>query len=551
MSELNNKEFDALLESASSNPREGYLAKATVLNVDKAGVHIDVGLKTEGVIPANEFGGDIPKQNDIIDVFVERYEGPDGNVLASRSKARREKAWVVLDEKIANKEPVEGVVTEHIRGGFLVDIYGIQAFMPGSHASLRYNEKITIPSPKQEFKIIKLDRASANLIVSHRLVLEKTEKKRRTEFLKDMKVGAITKGTVKNLTEYGAFVDIGGMDGLLHVTDISWKRIGHPKEVLKVGQELDVKITDYNKETQRVSLGVKQLTDNPWAKEFEKIKVGDRLKGKVSSVTEYGAFIELENELEGLVHMSEMSWTKKNVHPSTIVKKGQQVEVQVVEVDLQKKRISLGLKQCLPNPWVAYAEKHSEGEIIESKIKNITEFGVFIGLDDQIDGMVHIGDLDWDKDSTEILKEYKVGDVVKAKIIEILPMKERVSLSIKHVKEDRKEVSSKKGSTVSGKIIEITDSELIIDLDGAKGSVSKMNLAKEKSDCDLSKFKVNTQIDAKVLSVLKDGTAKLSIKAFDIEQEKKALKEYENPEQTGSVLKDILGEAIEAKKDKK
>ncbi len=550
---MDEKSFDALLNEVGSNPREGFLTKATVLSVDKAGIHVDVGLKTESIISQREFGGDEVKAGDIVDVFVERYEGPEGSVVASRSKARREKAWVVLEEKVANGESIDGIITEHVRGGFIVDVYGVQAFMPGSHAGTRPNEQFEIPTPTQEFKIIKMDRARSNVIVSRRLVLEKSQKANREEFLKSMKVNSIVKGIVKNITDYGAFVDIGGMDGLLHVTDLSWKRVNHPKEILKVGQELDVKIIDFNKETQRVSLGVKQLTDNPWAEEFNKVKVGDRLFGKVSSVTDYGAFVELDNGLEGLVHMSEMSWTKKNIHPNKIVSEGEKIEVEVIEKDKEKRRLSFGLKQCKANPWNTYAKEHKAGEIIESTIKNITEFGLFIGLNDEIDGMVHIGDLDWDKPAEESIKEYKTGDKIKAKILDIQAEKERISLSIKHAKEDRKDASSsvKKGTVVNAVITEISDDALIVDLDGARGTISKMDLSQNKSDCDLSKFKVGDKVEAKVVSLLKDRTAKLSIKAFDFDEQKKTLKEYDKPVSSGSVLKDILGEAIEAKKSDK
>ncbi|MBN2780015.1 MAG: 30S ribosomal protein S1, partial [Alphaproteobacteria bacterium] len=537
--------FEALLTQADSAPREGFLTKATVLAVDKAGIHVDVGLKTESIISPREFGGDEVNVGDIVDVYVERYEGPTGSVIASRSKARREKAWVILEEKIANGESIEGSIIENVRGGFIVDVYGVQAFMPGSHAGTRPNEKIEIPSEKQEFKVIKMDRARANVIVSRRAVLEKTQRANREEFLQNMKVDSVVKGIVKNITDYGAFVDIGGLDGLLHVTDLSWKRVNHPKEILKVGQELDVKIIEFDKETQRVSLGVKQLTDNPWAEEFAKIKVGSRLTGKVSSVTDYGAFVELESGLEGLIHMSEMSWTKKNIHPSKIVSEGETVEVEVLEIDTEKRRLSFGLKQCKPNPWDAYTKEHAIGDIVESTIKNITEFGLFIGLNDEIDGMVHIGDLDWDKSGEEAIKEYKIGDKIKAKILDIKPEKERISLSLKHAVEDRTEsaatASAKKGQVAKAVITEITDNALIVEFDGAKGMISKMDLAQSKADCDLGKFKVGETVEAKVLSTLKDGMTKLSIKAHETEEQKKVLKEYDKPAESGSVLKDILG----------
>ncbi|MBN2675669.1 MAG: 30S ribosomal protein S1 [Alphaproteobacteria bacterium] len=549
---MDDTSFESLLDKANLNPREGFLTKATVLNVEKEFIHADVGLKTEALIPTREFGGDEVKIGDIIDVYIERYEGPQGKVIASRLKARREKAWTLLEEKVANNETVEGSVVEHVRGGFIVDLYGVSAFLPGSQAGTRLGEKIDIPTPKQEFKVLKMDHSRSNVIVSRRALLEEAERGKREEFMRNIQIGTIAKGLVKNITDYGAFVDIGGMDGLLHVTDMSWNRISNPRDFLKVNQEIDVKIIDFNPETQRISLGVKQLSEDPWAGKLDELSVGQRLKGKISNITDYGAFVELENGIEGLIHVSEMSWTKKNIHPSKIIEVGQEVEIQVLEVDSEKRRLSFGLKQCLENPWVKFAQEHKDGEIINSEVKNITEFGLFIGLDSEIDGMIHIGDLDWDQPGEDVIKSYKVGDKVQAKIIDIQPEKERVSLSIKHVKEDRKEVRIDRNAVVSGEIIEIKEDGIVVDIEGAKGFVSKMDLAEEKSECQPNNFKVGAKITAKSLgSKTRDGMMKLSIKAHDLHEQKKIMKEYSQPE-SGAVLKNILGDAFEeAQKEKK
>ena len=361
--------FEALLDSSDLNPREGFLTKATVIAVEKDYVKADVGLKTEATISIREFGADEVKVGDIVDVYVERYEGPKGAVIASRSKARREKAWSVLEEKVANGETVDGIIIEHVRGGYIVDVYGVSAFLPGSQAEIRPSEKrIEIPSEKKEFKIIKMDHARSNVIVSRRAVLEEQQREQRESFFRTLQVGATVKGTIKNITDYGAFVDIGGMDGLLHVTDISWNRVSNPREVLSVGDQLDVKIIDFNPETQRISLGLKQLSEDPWAGKLDKINVGDRMKGKVATLTDYGAFVELPDSIEGLVHVSEMSWTKKNVHPSKFLTVGDEVEVEVLEVDSEKRRLSLGIKQCKENPWIAYAASHKIGDIVDSEV---------------------------------------------------------------------------------------------------------------------------------------------------------------------------------------
>ncbi len=354
---MDDQSFNDLLSSSEASPREGFLTKASVLSVDKSIVKVDVGLKTEGNINRHEFGADEVKTGDIVDVYIERYEGPRGEVIASRSRARREKAWTVLEEKVAKGENAEGIIIEHVRGGFIVDIYGISAFMPGSQAATRSGEQIDLPTEKQEFKILKMDHARSNVIVSRRSIIEEAQRGKREIFMRSIQVGAKVKGIVKNITEYGAFVDIGGMDGLLHVTDLSWKRVANTKEILSVGQEIEVKIIDFNPETQRISLGMKQLQEDPWGEELSKTKSGDRLKGKVASITDYGAFVELPNGIEGLVHVSEMSWTKKNIHPNRILKIGDMIDVEVLEVNNEKRRLSLGMKQCIQNPWTKYGEK--------------------------------------------------------------------------------------------------------------------------------------------------------------------------------------------------
>ncbi len=552
---MSEADFEALLDEFNSTPKEGYVAKATVINEDKNMVTVDLGLKTEAYIPRREFGADAVKKGDIVDVYVERYEGPDGNVIASRDKARREEAWVNLEKKIAGEETIEGVVMERVRGGFIVDLYGVLAFMPGSQADLRpLHNPDDLIGKTQNYKILKMDHARSNVIVSHRAIMEDQQADQRREMMQNIKIGDALTGTVKNITDYGVFVDLGGIDGLLHVTDLSWKRISHPKELLAVGDEVKVKVIAYDAETQRISLGMKQLEEDPWKDLINTFNVGDQLTGKVSNITDYGVFVELSNGVEGLVHVSEMSWTKKNTHPSKIVELGQEVKVQVLEIDSEKRRLSLGIKQTQENPWAQFAASHEVGQEVEGEIKNITEFGLFVTVATDLDGMVHIGDLDWDVAGEEAIKEYKAGDKIKAKILEISVEKERISLGVKQLKEDRVGEAIdeiKKGDIITCTIKEVEENGLVVDAKGLNGYIARMDLARERSEQRTDRFAADEKIDAIVLSVSKkDRKVKLSVKALEINEEKKMMKEYGSTE-SGAALADILGAAIAEKKEDK
>src|SRR5690349_21830890 len=418
---------------------EGRVVKGTVTAIENGMAVIDVGLKSEGRISLREFtrgegGDDELKVGSEVEVFVDRVENSDGEAMLSRDRARREAAWDKLESEFGEGKRVDGRIFGRVKGGFTVDLDGAVAFLPGSQVDVRPVRDVgPLMNMPQPFQILKMDRRRGNIVVSRRAVLEEKRAEERSELVASLAEGQVLEGTVKNITDYGAFVDLGGVDGLLHVTDIAWRRVSHPTEVLSVGQTVTVQIIKVNQETQRISLGMKQLQTDPWEGVGAKYPVGARFKGKVTNVTDYGAFVELEPGVEGLVHVSEMSWVKKNVAPSKIVSPGQEVEVQVLEVDSNKRRISLGLKQCTENPWSAFAAAHPQGSIVEGEIKSITEFGLFIGLDNDIDGMVHLSDLSWDKAGEEAVADYKKGDVVKAKVLDVDVEKERISLGVKQL----------------------------------------------------------------------------------------------------------------------
>ncbi len=550
-----NEDFEALLNESFEQLRgiEGEVIKGIVVRIDNDSAIVDVGLKSEGRIALKEFGASSEVAiGDTIDVFVDRYEDKDGMIVLSREKARREEAWNDLEKALNSGERVNGVIFGRVKGGFTVDLNGAIAFLPGSQVDIRPVRDVTpIMGSAQPFQILKMDRARGNIVVSRRAVLEETRAETRAEIVKNLKEGEILDGVVKNITDYGAFIDLGGVDGLLHVTDISWKRINHPSEALTVGQTVKVQIVRFNEETQRISLGMKQLEEDPWKDVEAKYQVNSTLKGNVTNITDYGAFVELEAGVEGLVHVSEMSWTRKNVHPGKIVSTSQEVEVMVLEVDSQKRRISLGIKQCSQNPWKEFQEKHKVGEIIEGEIKNITEFGLFVGLDGDIDGMVHFSDLDWEKSGEEAVKEYKKGDVVKAKVLDIDVEKERISLGIKQLSEDpfAGAATLKKGEIVTCVIKEVTDKGLEVEIDGASGFIRKADLSKDKAEQNPERFAVGEKLDAKIASVdSKSRKLTLSVKALEIDEEKKALSEYGSTD-SGASLGDILGAAIAQKKE--
>ena len=542
---------DLLNEQFGSKGIVGTVMKGTVIRVTDDFATVDVGLKSEGRIPLREFGkNDELKVGDVVEVLIDRYEDKDGNIVLSREKARREEVWQDLEKMMNNNERVNGVIFGRVKGGFTVDLNGAIAFLPGSQIDIRPIKDISpLMGISQPFQILKMDKVRGNIVVSRRVVLEETRSAARAELIDTIKEGAILEGIVKNLTEYGAFIDLGGVDGLLHVTDISWKRINHPAEVLSLGQTVKVQVIKFNEDTQRISLGMKQLENDPWQEVADKYKIGEIYTGKVTNITDYGAFIELEDGIEGLVHVSEMSWTRKNVHPGKIVSTSQEVEVKVLEVDADKRRISLGIKQCTPNPWAAYVEEHPMGSIIEGKIKNITEFGLFIGLSDEIDGMIHLSDISWEKSGEEAVKDYAKGQTIEAKIIDVDVEKERISLGIKQMSENNIAMtleSLKKGDIVKAVVTGADEKGVSVNVQGIAATIKKADLSKENND-PLS-YKEGDILEAKLTSVdRKNAKLGVSVKAFEIEEEKKALEEYSNSQSSGSTLGDALGEALKNK----
>ncbi len=554
-----NESFSELLDQSFQEMTsiEGSVVAGTVLSVEKDMILVDVGLKSEGRVPLREFGNneeDIKiKTGDVVEVYIERLEDINGHAILSREKARREESWVNLEKALEKQQRVNGVIFGKVKGGFTVDLEGATAFLPGSQVDIRPIKDLgVLMGTPQPFQILKMDRRRGNIVVSRRAVLEDSRAEARTELVANLQEGQVLQGVIKNITDYGAFVDLGGVDGLLHVTDISWKRINHPSEALQIGESVQVKVIKFNDETQRISLGIKQLTEDPWLKVFERFPVGSKMSGIVTNITDYGSFVELEDGIEGLVHVSEMSWTKKNVHPGKIVSTSEKVDVMVLEIDVQKRRISLGIKQCVNNPWEEYKSNNKVGDIIEGEIRNITEFGIFIGLSEDIDGLVHLSDLSWDGNGDELIKTFSKGSSVKAKILDIDVEKERISLGIKQLAEDvtaTKLGNIKKGSTVTCIITNITDNGLEVNVgDNIKGFIKKSDLSRERSDQKTDRYGVGDKVDATVTNI--DKKAKkiiLSIKAKEIEEEKKALAEYGSSD-SGASLGDILGAAI-AKKE--
>jgi small subunit ribosomal protein S1 len=536
---------------------EGSVVSGTVLSIDKDMILIDVGLKSEGRVPLREFGDNSDeiqiKPGDTVEVYIERLEDINGHAVLSREKARREESWVNLEKALEEQKRVNGVIFGKVKGGFTVDLEGATAFLPGSQVDIRPIKDLgALMGTPQPFQILKMDRRRGNIVVSRRAVLEDSRAEARSELVANLQEGQVLQGVIKNITDYGAFVDLGGVDGLLHVTDISWKRINHPSEALQVGESVQVKVIKFNDETQRISLGIKQLTEDPWLKVFERFPVGSKMNGVVTNITDYGSFVELEDGIEGLVHVSEMSWTKKNVHPGKIVSTSEKVEVVVLEIDVQKRRISLGIKQCIDNPWEAYKNNNKVGNTIEGEIRNITEFGLFIGLSDDIDGLVHLSDLSWDGNGDELIKSFVKGNLVKAQILDIDIEKERISLGIKQLTEDlaSAEIDNiRKGSTVTCTIAQISDAGLDVTVgDNIKGFIKKNDLAREKSDQKTDRYGVGDKVDATVINIdKKQRKINVSIKAREIEEEKKAMAEFGSSD-SGASLGDILGAAL-AKKE--
>jgi small subunit ribosomal protein S1 len=536
---------------------EGSVVTGTVLSIEKDMILIDVGLKSEGRVPIREFGNDEDeikiKAGDNVEVFIERLEDANGQAILSREKARREESWVNLEKALEKQQRVNGVIFGKVKGGFTVDLEGATAFLPGSQVDIRPIKDLgVLMGTPQPFQILKMDRRRGNIVVSRRAVLEDSRAEARTELVANLEEGQVLQGVIKNITDYGAFVDLGGVDGLLHVTDISWKRINHPSEALQIGESVQVKVIKFNDETQRISLGIKQLTEDPWLKVFERFPIGSKMSGVVTNITDYGSFVELEDGIEGLVHVSEMSWTKKNVHPGKIVSTSEKVEVMILEIDVQKRRISLGIKQCIDNPWEKYKTENKIGDTIEGEIRNITEFGLFVALSEDIDGLVHLSDISWDGNGDELIKDFTKGTSVKAKILDIDIEKERISLGIKQLTEDLTSTelgNLSKGSIVTCTVSVISDKGLDVSVgDNISGFIKRNDLARERSDQKTERFGVGDKIDAMVTNIDKKlRKVSLSIKAKEIEEEKKVMEEYGSSD-SGASLGDILGAAL-AKKD--
>ncbi|MFY9288751.1 MAG: 30S ribosomal protein S1 [Alphaproteobacteria bacterium] len=555
-------EFAAMLEETfgKSGSLEGKVVHGTIISIENDFVLIDVGLKSEGRIPLREFAlaGQPPelKAGDTVEVFLERMENRDGEAMLSREKAKREESWTVLQQSFDKGAHVTGIIFGRVKGGFTVDLSGAMAFLPGSQVDIRPVRDITpLMGTPQPFQILKMDRQRGNIVVSRRAVLEESRAEARTELVANLKEGQVLQGVVKNITDYGAFVDLGGVDGLLHVTDIAWKRINHPSEVLQIGQPVTVQVIRFNAETQRISLGMKQLESDPWEGVVAKYPAGLRMKGRVTNITDYGAFVELEPGIEGLVHVSEMSWTKKNVHPGKIVSSSQEVEVIVLDIDMQKRRISLGIKQCSDNPWEKFKNEHQVGETLSGEIRNITEFGLFIGLAGDIDGMVHMSDISWDKAGEEAITAYQKGQTVEVKILDIDAEKERISLGIKQLTKDPFEGVSlgvKKGDVVTCTVSAVQEGGIEVALaDGLTGFIKRSDLARERSEQKPDRFAVGEKVDAKVTNIDKAARkVTLSIKAREVDEEKQAMAEYGSSD-SGASLGDILGAAIKKKKEEK
>ncbi|MCY4185205.1 MAG: 30S ribosomal protein S1 [Rhodobacteraceae bacterium] len=553
------EEFETLLDEyfTLESPKVGNVVKGKILAIESGQVIIDIGSKVEGRIDYKEFTGpgnlEEIKVEDEVDVYYESVENGSGLAVISRERARREETWERLLKAHENNEKIEGFIVNRVKGGFTVDLGGVIAFLPGSQVNIRPMRDIeTLMGTLETFAILKMDRDKNNIVVSRRAILEESRAELRAEIVNKLTEGEIIEGTVKNITDYGAFVDLGGVDGLLHITDMSWGRIKHPSEVVSINKTVKVRVVSINQESQRISLGIKQLRDDPWLTVDENFPVQTKHKGHVTNITDYGAFVELEPGIEGLIHISEMSWSKKNSTPSRLVSTSQEVEVMVLDIDKDKRRISLGLKQTMPNPWQEFAEKYPRGTRLEGEIKNITEFGLFVGLDFDIDGMIHLSDLSWDKPGSELVSEYNPGDVVEVVVSEIDVDKERVALSIKDLEADPfLEATSGlfKGKTVTVNVTEILDNAIEVELKGITTLIKRNDLGKDMDNQLPSKFKVGQEIEAQVTHV--DSSSRklgLSIRLLEMKEAKEAVEKYSSND-TGGLLGDILGEALESKNE--
>ncbi|GLK73258.1 30S ribosomal protein S1 [Ancylobacter dichloromethanicus] len=554
-------DFAAMLEESfgESELAEGSVVKGIVVAIEKDLAIIDIGLKTEGRVALKEFAGPGRDQEikvgDEVEVYLERVENALGEAVLSRDKARREESWVRLEKAFNATEKVTGVIFNQVKGGFTVDLDGAVAFLPRSQVDIRPIRDVgPLMHNPQPFQILKMDRRRGNIVVSRRTVLEETRAEQRHELVQNLEEGQVIDGVVKNITDYGAFVDLGGIDGLLHVTDIAWRRVNHPTEVLSIGQTVKVKIIKINHETHRISLGMKQLLGDPWEGIEAKYPVQARFKGRVTNITDYGAFVELEPGIEGLIHVSEMSWTKKNVHPGKIVATSQEVEVAILEVDPVKRRISLGLKQTLQNPWEAFAEKYPAGSAVEGEVKNKTEFGLFLGLDGDVDGMVHLSDLDWNRPGEQMIEEFKKGDMIKAVVLDVDVEKERISLGVKQLGGDPFQDAGelRKGAIVTCEVIDVKDGGVDVKIIGSDMTafVKRSELARDRGDQRPDRFAVGEKFDARVtLFDRKARKVQVSIKALEIAEEKEAVAQF-GSQDSGASLGDILGAALKKQAEK-
>jgi len=551
---------DLLAESFAENSKiEGSVVKGKVVSIENDVAVVDVGLKSEGRISIKEFNSlgteTSIKAGDLVDVYIEKIEGRNGDTVLSREKAKREEAWTILEVAHDKQEKVNGVIFGKVKGGFTVDLEGATAFLPGSQVDIRpIKDLSTIMGGPQSFMILKMDRKRGNIVVSRRAVLEESRAEAKSELVSTLGEGKVLNGIVKNITDYGAFIDLGGVDGLLHVTDIAWKRVLHPSEVLKLGDTITVQIIKFNSETQRISLGMKQLQDDPWNSIDEKYPIGSKTKGRITNITDYGAFVELDEGIEGLVHVTEISWTKKNVHPGKIVSTSEQVEVMILDIEESKRRISLGLKQCVANPWEEFNNKYSVGSELEGEIKNITDFGIFIEASDQIDGLVHLSDISWEGNTEEMLNKFKKGELIKTKILDISVENERISLGIKQLEPDPFADSSlklKRGNIITCVVEDVQEQGLDVEIsDGVKGFIRKTELSRDREEQRPDRFAKGDKVDAQITNVdKKSRKIALSIKAREILEEKKAMKDYGSSD-SGATLGDILGVALNVDKKK-
>lgn len=550
---------DLFEESLNSTPMQpGKIVTGTVVNVGPDVVMVNAGLKSEGAIPVSEFldeKGEVTVSiGDLVDVSLESLEDGFGATQLSRDKAKQAEAWTKLEHAYEAGETVTGMISGKVKGGFTVDLKNVRAFLPGSLVDIRpIRDTSHLEGKDLEFKLIKLDRPRNNIVVSRRAIMEEENSAEREALLETLEEGKVVKGIVKNLTDYGAFVDLGGIDGLLHITDMAWKRVKHPSEVVSIGDEIEIQVLKFDKERERVSLGLKQMGDDPWKDIARRYPNSTRIHGKVTNIADYGCFVEIEDGVEGLVHMSEMDWTNKNVHPSKLVSLGDEVEVMVLDIDADRRRISLGIKQCQANPWEEFAMTHNKGDKVTGAIKSITDFGIFIGLEGGIDGLIHLSDISWEEDNEELIRDFKKGDDVEAVVLAIDPERERISLGIKQLQDDP--FSSflsehPRGSIVTGTITAVDARGASVELaEGIEGYIRAADIARERIDDASKVLNVGDEVEAKFTGMSrKDRTLTLSIRAKDEKEEAQAVKEYSNASNSGNTtLGDLLKEQMDQK----